>query len=94
MDGLTLAGTLGLECGQTLALFSPGKKVLKTLHQRVYENSKKTLKKLHQAHENPQSAPQSAQNCVPERKKTYLNSVLGENLEDRHVALHDQELEC
>ena len=41
------------------------------------------LEGLHQNHKKQRSAPQSAQKCVPKtRKKSQLNSVLGENLED------------
>ena len=52
------------------------------------------LEGLHQPRENQQSAPQSAQKCVPEQQATLLNSVWEENLEDRRFALHDGELEC
>ena len=94
MDGLDSGSSSDPECEPNFGLFLTQGKVRKTLHQRVHENSKKTLKNLHQAHENPRSAPLSAQNCVPERNAALLNVVLGENLEDRLVALHDQELEC
>ena len=51
------------------------------------------LEGLHQPRENQRSAPQFAQNCVPEKQAALLNSVCEENLEDRRFALHDQELE-
>ena len=62
---------------QLRTFFNSGKSPKKPLHQRVHQNSKKTLKNTglgenlegrHQAHENPRFAPQSAQNCVPERQ--------------------------
>ena len=79
---------------QLRTFFDPGKSPKNPPHQRVHENSKKTLKNLHQAHENPRSAPQSAQNCVPGTHAPQLNAVWEENLEDQKFTLHHQELEC
>ena len=106
VDGLTLAGTLGLECGPNFALFYFVEKCEKTLHQahqRVLqhqlESEKKTNLVLRENHEDvhlkqgQRSAPQSAQKCVF-WKATRLNAVLGENLEDQNLVLHHQELEC
>ena len=77
MDGLKSALSSDPKCGLNFGLFLTREKSEKTLHQRVHENSKKTLKTpgvgenlegRHQAHENQRSAPQSAQNYVPERQ--------------------------
>ena len=76
MDGLTLAGTLGLECGPTVALFLFWGKVRKKpchqahpkLHEHELDREKKrmnfvlgeNLEGLHQTYENQRSAPHSA----------------------------------
>ena len=61
------------------------------LHEHQLESEKKmnlaqseNLEDLHQKRECQRSAP----------KEALLNSVLGENLEDQQIALHDKELEC
>ena len=77
MDGLKSALSSDPECGLTFGLFLTREKSEKTLHQRgsreLEEDAEdpgmgESLEGRHQAHENPRTAPQSAQNCVLERQ--------------------------
>ena len=107
MDGLTLAGTLELECEASVALFYFEEKFEKPLcqaHQRALQHQLETEKKMnlllgenqedvHLKH-GRRSAPQSAQKCVSLRQASLLVSVQRKNLEDQKRSLHHQELEC
>ena len=87
------------ECGLHFALFLILEKSAKNHSpacpgETEEDAAGETLEGLHQPLENQRSAPQSAQNCVPEEQAALLSSVQEENLEDRKFALHDLELEC
>ena len=101
---LECGGSSDPECGGTVAFFDPGEKCEKphsqaqpNHHKHELDREKKrmnfvleeNLEGLHREYR--RSAPQSAQKCVPEREKTPLKPVLGENLE--HRAHHHAELE-
>ena len=86
MDELTLAGTLGLGEDADAALFfilgKSAKKTLHLAHLRLHEHQLESAKKrmnsglgeslqdLHQKRGYQRSAPQPAQKCVPEAKKS------------------------
>ena len=79
---------------------NPFTRLTSTLFKHQLESEKKmnlvlgeNHEDLHLKQEYQRSAPQPAQKCVPKRKATLLNSVLGENLE--LAGGHDHvELEC
>ena len=96
VDELTLACTLGLECGPSFALFL-----------KVGEKCEKPLPQVHLRHQEYQldSAKMEMNSRLGENledlhgeyqrsARHLLNSVLGENLEDLRVAHHPAELEC